>query len=246
MRRDDVWLAPEDVDPWVQPPPSPPPPRRARRGGRGLVLLAIGLVLAFVTSLAAGPQITLPGWESPWDGTFDEQDSGLAEAAWSCEPIGYRVVLEGAPAGAEPFVDDAVERLSDASSGTITFRREESLTSWAQDDPRYRGITIGWAPDSVADWQDDTVGVGGGSVVLGERIVDGDAWLRPDIDELTYEPSFSSAGPVLLHELGHAVGLDHEPQGSNSLMTPRAGSVLGFTARDAAALQSKGEQACSR
>lgn len=234
---DDVWELPERYEPIGSP-----------RSNRWIATATVLLVLAFVVSLINAPGSLLDGpisGSAASLGIDSDSSTDLSNAAWSCGPIGYRIVREGAPEGAAAFVDDAASRLEAASGSTITLTRDPDVESWANDDPGYNGITIGWAPDAVAGWEGDAVGVGGGTL-FGTTIVEGDAWLRPDIDELAYSAAFDAAGPILLHELGHAVGLGHERQSAESLMTPRYNGITDFTEIDRQALQRKGVQACAQ
>lgn len=52
------------------------------------------------------------------------------------------------------------------------------------------------------------------------------------IDVLTRGPFFEANMATLAHEFGHALNLEHVPEGSDSVMTPKVGDLLGPTARD--------------
>lgn len=239
-------------DPWVVPSSATPARRSALSRVLGLVaiVLVVAIVLAFITSLATGPNALLGGTIDNADHTLDgdpwlETNRSGEPLTWACEPIRYRLVVEGAPAGATAFVAEGVQTLEQASGGTIDLTPDVGLSTWDDYEPGYRGITIGWAPDSLADWDDETVGQGGAYALLWGDYQSGDAWIHPDLDELTYEFTHSSAGAVFLHELAHAVGLGHVPDGSDSIMTPNANGITDFTPADSAALTELGQLACT-
>lgn len=154
---------------------------------------------------------------------------------WKCEPIPYRVVRADAPKGAKRFVARAVQEVTDASGGRLQFTRRPPLADW--DDADNRGeIAIGWARDADVDYEGDWAGLAT-TWQQGARIVKADVHLN--IDEsytLRLDAHVVSAWPVLLHELGHAVGLDHVEKGKQSLMDPYGGGRVGFSATDDQAL----------
>jgi hypothetical protein len=155
----------------------------------------------------------------------------------ACRPIHYRVRVGPGPAEGEALVAEAVARLSEAtglrfvSDGPVaevptsaSFPAPNQAVSLADAFPP---VVIGWATRDETDlWTSDgadTLGVGGPrTIVFGndEKLsVSGFALLAPS-DSL--EPSFGpglTVGNVLLHELGHLVGLDHVDDGGELMQT---------------------------
>lgn len=134
-----------------------------------------------------------------------------------CSAIHYVVHVGNGPLNGVSLVKEAVQRVSAATGLTFVFDgmtdtipQEGDATS--VDTP----LWIGWAnPDETDLWRqsNDIVGLGGSRVAhrLGgpEVYVTGFALLKPT-EQLA--PGFGygeTEGNVLLHELGHVVGLDH-------------------------------------
>jgi hypothetical protein len=143
-----------------------------------------------------------------------------------CRPIAYQVNLANAPQGALADVTEAVHRISLASGLSFSYGGTTSdvpQSNWgdAGDNPP---LTIAWAlPGSGAGHSDalapGAAGVGGYSTQGFTN--DGTTWtyrittafvVLDAKTSATVKPGFAarpSLGSLLLHELGHAVGLNH-------------------------------------
>lgn len=144
-----------------------------------------------------------------------------APVRWdSCTPIRYVVRRQGGPPNGFEMVQEALQRTSDASGLRFQFEgfTDELLDDW-QAGPGAAGaadVWIGWAFDDevprLGPQQEDSyvAGVGGPGWQSGSpRILRGSAVLRADT---TLDHRFGAGqtyGNVLLHEIGHMVGLDH-------------------------------------
>jgi len=127
---------------------------------------------------------------------------------WPCGPIGYRVVSENAPAGVDDLVAESTNRISVVSG--YQFRRDPPLQHVAERMIPYNGITIAWVPR--AEFRTDSptaIGYGGAS---GKDT----NFTTGYVDVLAEWPgahqadfTANGAGRLLLHELGHALGLNH-------------------------------------
>ena len=127
---------------------------------------------------------------------------------WPCGPIGYRVVLEGAPEGVNELVTEATARIS-AVSG-YQFRQDPALKHTAEREVPYGGITIAWLPRAqFPDRDPKTIGYGGANWT-GTKYTDGYVDVLAEWQG-AHQAGFTArgVGRLLLHELGHALGLDH-------------------------------------
>ena len=168
---------------------------------------------------------------------LSRQSSSTAPVArWdSCAgPIGYRVNLTNAPAGALADVTEAVKRLSAATGlsfsykGTTTIVPTRPTSGSAFPYPGDAALVIAWARPGTSSYLpkdgSNRVGVGGALWSSGYRDGGGRAALRITqgfvvLDSTTSLTGGFGVGPLsglsgtrgqlLMHELGHAVGLDH-------------------------------------
>ena len=179
--------------------------------------------------------------------------------AWSpCRPIHAVVDASGAPKG---FVPDVVAALGAVSLATgLVFvidglTTEPATTDRASFQPTRYGDR--WAPvlvrfadaDAVPDLEGDVVGL-----ATTESVQDRRSGLAFYVSAAVYldttmlkEPDFRGVPvyvPVLLHELGHVVGLDHigDP---DQMMHPSSSDVFTFQEGDLAGLGQLGEGACA-
>ncbi|WP_162625502.1 matrixin family metalloprotease [Mycolicibacterium llatzerense] len=128
-------------------------------------------------------------------------------ATWPCGPIGYRLVSSGAPVGADALVTEAFARISEVSG--YQFRRDAPTATTSDG---YPGIQISWV--TAQQFPDDfrnstTIGVGGAWNTDGHLNRGYVRLLRDWKGSGVTDFGVNSAGPILLHELGHALGLSH-------------------------------------
>lgn len=136
----------------------------------------------------------------PWLFTYAD---GLP-ARWPCGPIRYRLITDGAPAGARELLSEAVVRIA-AESG-LQFREDSPVVAAGT----FPGIEVSWVPRAELKSPDPTtIGLGGASAT-GGHYTTGYVKIANDWSgsaSMNFGPD--GAGPVLLHELGHALGLSH-------------------------------------
>jgi hypothetical protein len=146
--------------------------------------------------------------------------------AWDpCDELHYEINPDGSPFDddeTEEFVEEAVEVVSHYTGLEFAYdgrteRRPEWDREFVPTIGRNEPVLISWATeDEVPQLEDDVAGVGGAIAVE----VEPGAWLRYVTGGVTLDSdAFEEIGSVfgdggerraiLLHELGHLVGLDH-------------------------------------
>ncbi len=163
-------------------------------------------------------------------------DGGTPVAYDPCRPIHYVTRPDGAPANGAALVADAVARISLATGLRFvddgpTDERPSATRQFYQEDrygDRWVPVLVSWSsPDETADLAGYVAGVGGsmpmsvdgrGKVyVTGAVTLDG-----PQLTEVMSEPGGDAvAGSIVLHELGHLVGLQHV-EDATQIMYPEA------------------------
>lgn len=167
----------------------------------------------------------------PTDGRFLPMPDGMVPAL-ACDAI---LDLRYDPAGA-PF--DAAAGLDWALAAAVD--RPYRWSTTALSDEASEGgvvITVGWVPALDRRGPDmQTLGMAGPEI-KGHHIVAGDVRLSADAVQPSSTTVNGIAG-VLLHELGHVLGLAHRPAGSDSAMTSLSAPErsLGWSTMDQSAL----------
>ena len=170
------------------------------------------------------PQAATTGTEGSVD-AYSLFDTGRPGAVfrWNpCAPIRYRLHLDGAPAALAGDVTEALRRLSVATG--LTFSNQGSTSyagsftdpsqlGWPADTdllltvasegaaPPLAGPTVGYATLNRSVWAGADARILRAEVVLEREFVD---YARTGFDA-----GRSGTAGLLLHELGHAVGLGH-------------------------------------
>ena len=188
-----------------------------RRWPWGLVLLVSGMVLLallFYAQDARSRHVRDTSVGGPHAFAQHQPGDPADPVAWDpCRAIHYQVNPAGGPDDAAAFVADAgaeVERISglDFAFDGETDRRPATAGAAPADDGE--PVLIAWAEEGeVADLSGDVVGVAGPVALrIGRwwRYVGGQVALDTDLGD---DLDSTAARAVLLHELGHLVGLDH-------------------------------------
>ncbi|WP_345456691.1 matrixin family metalloprotease [Nocardioides marinquilinus] len=169
-----------------------------------------------------------------------------------CRPIEYVVNPDHAPEGWQDYVETAIEEVGDRTGLRFDYQGTTDDRDFADrvgPGSRARPALIGWADeDEVGDLADDVAGVGGPTMVTIGRLrayVTGSVVLDSDTtDRLARSPGGEQMQVALLmHELGHLVGLDHVDD-PDELMYPRGISRAGFGPGDREGLARLGAIDC--
>ncbi|QSR25390.1 hypothetical protein CFH99_07100 [Nocardioides aromaticivorans] len=180
--------------------------------------------------------------------------------AWDpCREIRYEVNPDGAPGDADDavaFVQDAVEEVSALTGLQFDYVGEtDRRPSWeASLVPRGRSepVLVAWADeDEVDELSGDVAGVGGAvsqQAPAGgwRRYVTGQVTLDSDVyEQLDDERDGEARGrAILLHELGHLVGLDHVDSPAELMFADEVG-LLDFGTGDRNGLVRLGKGQCA-
>jgi hypothetical protein len=138
---------------------------------------------------------------------------------WSpCDPIEYVVNPDDAPDDWEELVDDAVQTIADATGlvfeydGTTDDRDFEGRLGFGG---RPKPVLIGWADeDEVSGLSGDVAGLAG-PISRGNGVVQVYVTGRVVLDREAFDDLEPAIGTekrqraIIIHELGHLVGLDH-------------------------------------
>lgn len=180
--------------------------------------------------------------------------------AWDpCREIRYEVNPDGAPGGDDDvvaFVQDAVEEVSGLTGLQFDYLGEtDRRPSWeANLVPRGRSepVLIAWADeDEVDELEGDVAGVGGAVSQRApaggwRRYVTGQVTLDRDVYEILEGDRDGEARgrAILLHELGHLVGLDHVDSPAELMYADEVG-LLDFGTGDRNGLVRLGKGRCA-
>lgn len=176
-----------------------------------------------------------------------------------CRPIHFVVNPVGQPGGGTSLIRDAVAR-AQAATGLKFVYDGTSTEPFLADRPDYQPERYGdrWAPvlftwstvhedpelrgDVIGDAGSDSFGGGGDPYVYVTGTVDLDAG---DLSEMLGEPNgYATVRAVVMHELGHVVGLDHVHD-PHQLMYPQATDVTEYGSGDRAGLARLGAGPCA-
>ncbi len=177
-----------------------------------------------------------------------------------CRPLHYVVNAALAPEGAGPLVENAIRTVSEATGikfvddGPTTEQPSQSRAPYQKDryGERWAPLLIAWTtPEQAPQLKGAVIGTGGSthfsfgdgpkSFVTGSLELD-----APQISgDLGRGDGTAYATAVILHELGHVMGLEHVDD-PTQLMYPEIGAPDGLAAGDLNGLHELGRAACRK
>ena len=200
---------------------------------------AVITILMMLGALAASFVVRYDPSEHRDEFRFIARDFQGDPVRWNpCEPVHYVVNVSDAPAGSLGDVQDAVIRISEATGITFTYdgltdEVLERRRDMVQDDrygDRWAPVLVTWVdPDtsevSFRSEGDVAAGVASPFTPPGSDVIVS-GWIAINANDPN-PPGFTSPddqGPVVLHEWGHVMGLDHVGE-RGQLMHPAGGGV---------------------
>jgi len=177
-----------------------------------------------------------------------------------CRPLHYVVNAALAPKGAEQLVENAIKTVSEATGirfvndGATTEAPSQSRAPYQKEayGDRWAPLLIAWTtPEQAPQLQGPVIGTGGSthfsfgdgpkSFVTGSLELD-----APQITEdLGRGDGTGYATAVILHELGHVMGLEHV-EDPKQLMYPEIGAPDGLAGGDLNGLYELGHAPCRK
>lgn len=244
---------PDLAGPGAEPLPSP---RRATRAVAFLAVVAL-TVAALGGGLLAIQRLTAPDSDASQHGFLDRRMDG-SPLRWNpCETIRYVVNASVAPPGSVEDVHEAVRRVSaatgiafeyDGLTDEVPSRRRPIYQQEAYGD-RWAPVLIAWVDPGDTDISFDRDGHEAAAVASPARSPFGEdvivsgfiAMNRQDANPPGYAWP-GAQGPVLLHELGHVMGLAHVTH-VGEIMEPSGGGMTDYGPGDREGLRRLGRDA---
>ena len=193
---------------------------RVTRAAEGLFATGVGEARTVVTVTGIGPATA---W-NPIGGTRRQPEH------WRSCTLGYRLNLRHAPAWAGADLREAMRRITQTTGIRFRFRgTTTAIPTFNSGVPRQRNqVVIAWGSGR------QTRGLVGGGVA-GVTVLGHDPGNRFHSGNLVLDSAFSRRAPagfgaahplglVLMHELGHLVGLEHASK-AGQIMLPSGGSL---------------------
>lgn len=238
---------------------------RLRRPGFIVALvLAVGFWM-FVTPdgkqtfapLVVRLRLAAPGVFGHGEYKFLRTENGKPETFSSCRPVRVVINDQRRPAGAAGLVEQAVAQVAEASGLTMTIIGSTSEQPSENRPLRQGGYGPGWPPVLIS-WTDpqhiptlssNRIGEGGpdgivdpatgrGYYVTGQIFLD-----TPQLNGLLRDDQQAEVRAIVMHELGHVLGLDHV-NSPYELMQPAGHGLTTLGAGDRAGLKRLGQGPC--
>lgn len=184
--------------------------------------LVVGLVLTSVpVSAAPSGRHPLMGEESSRgdpDAYAFFAEVGGEPIHWNpCRRIGWRLNLRRAPDGTRPQAKEAVRRVNEATGLRFRYQGRTSVRPNARgrNYPLDTHLVMGWSTPRLSRLARGQAGVGGpqwsstGEIVTGFVLLNARIELARGFGTGPDTGYWGTQGQLMMHELGHVVGLDH-------------------------------------
>lgn len=162
-----------------------------------------------------------------------QPDTGDPVAYDPCKPIEYVVNDSLAPAGTDGLLDEAVHRVSAATGLRFTFEGTTDRLPGSDEPLMTRPVLVAWTtPQVVPHLAGRVAGVGGSTAVatdngLERKYVTGEVALdAPQLIHVLARPNGAlQVRAIIMHELGHLVGLAHVEDSRELMYRDNVGQV---------------------
>ena len=258
-RRPDAQVPPRpDLPPTWSAPAADEPIRRRRAQGAIAFVVVLAITIATLGGgLLAIERLTQPE-SDPSQHDFLAYRIDGAPLRWNpCDTIHYVVNASAAPESSVEDVHEAVRQVSritgiafayDGLSDEVPSRRRLPLQRDRYGD-RWAPVLIAWVDPEDTDSDFERNGHEAAAVAAPARPLTGEELFVTGFIAMNLEdpnpPGFGwpgAQGPVLLHELGHVMGLAHV-ETSGEIMQKAGGGVTGYGPGDLAGLRKLGREA---
>ncbi len=178
---------------------------------------------------------------------------------WSpCRPVHYVIRPDGSIKGGRKMIDDAFAGLSSATGlqfvndGATSESPTDQRSAYQPDryGKRWAPVLVAWAtPDEVLEFSTDVAGIAGPSAFSTPSgdgmLVSGTVYLDPvKLKDTRKALGAAEASNIVVHELGHLVGLDHVNDNTQLMFPAPQPGVTGYQAGDLAGLAILGQGPC--
>lgn len=188
------------------------------------------------------------------------QADGVTPVAYDpCRPVHYVIRPDGEPAGGEEAITAAIARVTEVTGLQFVYdggtdepsTLDREIFQPARYGDRWAPVLIAWESDAqnpalageiVGEGGSTAVSLGGGTQVLVTGTVSLDAGQFPQI--LHRRNGTAIVRAIILHELGHLVGLGHVDDDHQLMYPETQGDVVDFAAGDLTGLAALGSGRC--
>jgi hypothetical protein len=191
---------------------------------------------------------------------LDLQADGVTPVAYDpCRPVHYVIHADGEPAGGAAVIAAAIARVSEATGLQFVYdggtdeasTLDRQIFQPARYGDRWAPVLFAWESDVanphlageiVGEGGSTAVSLGDGPEVFVTGTVSLDAGQFPRL--LDRRNGTAIAQAIVMHELGHLVGLDHVDDDQQLMYPTSRGDVLDFAAGDLTGLAALGAGRC--